>query len=170
MPKFAVISPTHIPRKKLEAWGNFRDGGYIAFGSTISEDLSNKTMEKIREIVKSNPRYSGRKLSQRFREYEAFLFLLEDGDYVAINNTNAGLFGIGRITSNYYFKKHAHDTGSTDPNEFYCHFRKVEWLVTSYMKRKDILKPKEKGWKPYGIISVLPEVPAYIKRILEKIK
>ena len=45
MPKFAVISPTHISGKKKEAWGNFRDDGYIAICSIVCQDLSRKPID-----------------------------------------------------------------------------------------------------------------------------
>lgn len=167
MPKFAVISPTHISGKKKEAWENFKNGNYISMVASIRINLSyTKLDDELLEIIKSVPRKDNRKISQRFREYKAFLSLTK-GDYVAVNNTNDGLFGIGVIEGDYYFKESGHDTGSTNPDDFYCHFRPVKWLVTTYMKRKDLLEPGEKGWPPYGIIKLLPEVPAYIKKILK---
>ena len=98
--------------------------------------------------------------------YESF-FSLDIGDYVAVNNTNDGLFGIGTIASPYYYKEHAHNTGSTDSERFYSHFLDVKWLVTSYSKKTEIIKDSdEKWWPPYGIIHVFPEVPKYIRRII----
>ncbi|MFH1317835.1 MAG: hypothetical protein ABIH71_02320, partial [Candidatus Omnitrophota bacterium] len=41
------------------------------------------------------------------------------------------------------------------------------WLLTQYLKRKEILRPDEKGWAPYGIIKVLPDLPSYIRRLIE---
>lgn len=167
MPRFAVISPTHIPGKKKEAWENFKDGNYIAMVSRIKEDLSGKSMEEILEIVKKIPRYSGRELTKRIKEYQIF-FSLKTGDYIAVNNTNDGLFGIGVITGDDYFKKNGHNTGSSNPDDFYSHFYPVKWLTTDYLKRKTILDPGEKGWAPYGIISSYPSVPDYIRRNLAK--
>lgn len=166
MPKFAVISPTHISGKKKEAWENFREGKYISFGSVCNVDLSKKTKEEIEGIVKSIPRYKKGEVKKKINEYLDFMSL-EIGDYVAVRNTNDGLFGVGIITSGYYFKEHYHDTGSVDRNDFYSHFYNVDWLATQYLKRKDIMQPGEKGWTPYGIIKVYNEVPEYIKRILD---
>ena len=166
MPKFAIISPTHISGKKKYAWENFKKGGYIAFGSVWAESLAEKTNEEIKKIVYSIPRKNSNVTKRRVKEYIDFMSL-RIGDYVAVNNTNDGLFGLGRIKSEYYFKRHAYDTGSTDPNDFYSHFYDVEWLITQYLKRKDILLPDEKGWAPYGIIKVLPDLPLYIKRLLK---
>ena len=165
MPKFAVISPTHITGKKKEAWENFKNGGYIAMGSRIKEDLSNKSTNQRLEIVRIS--YSGSELTKRLREFSVF-FSLSAGDYVAVNNTNDGLFGIGVIAGGYYFKLNRHNTGSTDPDDFYSHFYPVNWLDITYHKRKDILNSGEKGWPPYGIISLLPGIPKYLKRILTK--
>lgn len=165
MPKFAIISPTHIPGKKKESWENFKNGGYIAMVSRIKEDFSDKSMDEILQIVRSVPRYSARELAKRLKEYQSF-FTLKVGDYVAVNNTNDGLFGIGEITGNYYFKLNGHNTGSTNPDDFYSHFYPVKWLTTDYLKRKTILNPGEKGWPPYGIISLLPDMPEYVKRFL----
>ena len=170
MSKFAIISPTHISGKKKYAWENFKKGGYIAFGSVCTESLAGKTYNEIERIVYSIPRYNSnkteRRIKQYVKEYSDFMSL-QIGDYVAVNNTNDGLFGVGRIISEYYFKEHFHDTGSTDPNDFYSHFYDVKWLITQYLKRKDILLPDEKGWAPYGIIKVLPDLPLYIKRLLK---
>lgn len=165
MPKFAIISPTHIPGKKQEAWGNFRDGGYIAMGSVVAKDLTGKSFEEITDIVLSAEYGERTERIRKLKDYEQF-FSLDIGDYIAVNNTNDGLFGIGVITSGYKFKEHAHNTGSTDPKDFYCHFKDVDWKVATYMRRKDILKSDEKGWAPYGIIHVYPEVPEYITRII----
>ncbi|OGX26921.1 MAG: hypothetical protein A3J51_01760 [Omnitrophica WOR_2 bacterium RIFCSPHIGHO2_02_FULL_45_21] len=165
MPKFAVISPTHITGKKKEAWGNFKNGGYIAMVSRIKEDLSNKSKNQRLEIVRIS--YSESELTKRLKEFSVF-FSLSAGDYVAVNNTNDGLFGIGAITGDYHFRLNGHNTGSTNPDDFYSHFYPVKWLVTTYHKRKDILNPGEKGWPPYGIISLLPGIPEYAKRILTK--
>lgn len=74
MPKFAVISPTHIEGKKPEAWENFKNGGYIAMVSRIKEDLSNKSMDEILDMVRNIPRYSARELMRRLKEYQAFFF------------------------------------------------------------------------------------------------
>jgi len=165
--KFAVISPTHISGKKREAWDNFKSGNYIAMVSRIKEDLSSKSIEEIMQIVKTTPGYDAKKLAKRLKEYPAF-FSLTPGDYVAVNNTNDGLFGIGTVTGDYYFKLNGHNTGSTDPADFYSHFYPVKWLVSTYLKRKDIILPGEKGWAPYGILSLYAYFPDYIKRILEK--
>lgn len=163
MPKFAVISPTNIDRKKPEAWENFKTGSYIAMVSRIKEDLSNKSIDEILDIVKTI--YSGRDLTKRLKEFSVF-FSLSAGDYVAVKNANDGLFGIGMITGDYYFRLNGHNTGSTNPDDFYNHFYPVKWLVTTYMKRKSILRLDERCWPPGVIISLLPGIPEHVKRIL----
>lgn len=167
MPALAIISPTHIPGKKKEAWENFKSGGYIAMVSRIKEDLADKSIDEIFQIVRTTPGYDAKKIAKRLKEYPSF-FSLNPGDYVAANNTNDGLFGIGEITGDYYFKLNGHNTGSTNLDDFYSHFYPVKWLTTDYLKRRAILNPGEKGWPPYGIISLLPDVPEYIKRALNK--
>jgi len=170
MPKFATISPTHISGKKKFAWENFKNGNYVAIGSKLSVDLTGKTMEEVAHLIRSASSYNQKDYDKRIREYEDFIFNLNIGDYVAVKNVNYGLFGIGIVTSEYYFKKFAHNTGSTNPHEFYCHFRDVKWLITSYMKREDIVRPEERAWAPYGIINVYSEVPGYIRRIIGRDK
>ena len=170
MPKFATISPTHIPNKKKFAWENFKNGNYVAIGSKLSVDLTGKTMEEVAHLIRSASSYDQKDYDKRIREYEDFIFNLNIGDYVAVKNVNYGLFGIGIVTSEYYFKKFAHDTGSTNPHEFYCHFRDVKWLITSYMKREDIVRPEERAWAPYGIINVYPEIPEYLKKVLKELE
>jgi len=94
---------------------------------------------------------------------------LEIGDYVAVNNTNHGLFGVGIVTSAYEYEKGKHDTGAKDPEEFYSHYREVEWKYTDYVRRRDILGPGEVGWRPYGTVGSLEEeVPPYIRRLLRE--
>lgn len=94
---------------------------------------------------------------------------LEVGDHVAVNNTNAGLFGIGVVTSGYQYRKNAHDTGADNQEEFYSHFRDVEWKYTNYVRRRDIIGPGERGWVPFGTVGKLEdEVPPYIWRLLGK--
>ena len=170
MPKFAVVAPSHFEKeKKKESWERFRDGGYIAWGSVVCDDLTNKSMDEIKELVQLEEiKFGEKKYKQRASEYERF-FSLNIGDYVAVKNTNAGLFGIGIVASDYYFKKRGHNPGSTNPDDFYCHFRKVNWINTTYMERKNIIKPGDRSWAPYGIIHIYPEVPEYIKRIISNI-
>ncbi|MEI8349840.1 MAG: hypothetical protein WCI77_06780 [Candidatus Omnitrophota bacterium] len=144
-----------------------KNGGYIATFSKIKEDLSNKSMNEISEMLKNVIPDNRKSRAQRLKDYEAFLSL-NHGDCIAVNNTNDGLFGIGVIAGNYYFRKDGHNTGSTNPEDFYCHFYPVKWLVTTYLKRNEIVRQGEKGWKPYGIIAPYSDLPGYIKRILDK--
>ena len=105
-------------------------------------------------------------LTKRLKEYPDFLSL-NRGDYVAVKNGNDGLCGIGVITGDYYFKLNGHNTCSSSPDDFYSHFFPVKWLITTYMRRKNLLRPGEKSW-PYGIISLLPDIPVYARRVLAK--
>lgn len=166
MPKFATISPTHISGKKKFAWENFKEGAYIAIGSKLPVDLSKKTTKEINKLIISVSSYKSTIQKKRMKEYQDF-FALATGDYVAVNNVNHGLFGIGVIDSGYYFEKNRHNTGSTNPKDYYCHFKKVKWVITSYLRTNDIVKLNERTWAPYGIINLYPETPSYIKRIVK---
>jgi len=156
-----TISPTHVPGMKEYAWKKFLAGSYIAIG-WINQDLTGKTLEEIISIIREK-KYDNE--SSAIDSFTKFL-KLEVGDYVAVNNTNAGLFGIGVIKSGYKYQKDKHDVG--DPEEpFYSHFREVEWKYTNYVRRKDIVGSGETGWKPFGTVgSVEFEVPPYILRLL----
>jgi len=92
---------------------------------------------------------------------------LEPGDLVAVNNTNHGLFGIGIITSGYKFELVKHDTGADNKDEFYSHYKEVEWKYTNYVKTADIVSPGETAWVPYGTVGRLDaQVPPYILRLI----
>ena len=163
MPKFATVSPTHVPGKKEYAWNNFRTGGYVAIG-WMHEDLSGKSLAQIRQIVQaSRPDDADAALEA----FERFLSL-SPGDHVAVNNGNEGLFGVGVVKTAYRFQKYKHDTGSASRDEFYSHFIDVEWLLTTYVRRVDIIQPRETSWRPYGTINVLPQDPEWIQRMLDR--
>lgn len=162
MPKFLTLSPTHVSGEKENAWNHFLAGGYIAIGWIWGDDLSGKSIEKVVEIIQTHAYANEAYAVEAFTKFLA----LEKGDYIAINNTNDGLFGIGIITSEYKYEPDKHPTGGDEKN-FYSHYRDVDWIYTNYVKRKDVINPGEKGWKPYGTVgSMLEEVPPYIKRII----
>lgn len=92
---------------------------------------------------------------------------LKEGDYVGVNNVNFGLFGVGKITSGYKFKKGIHNTGSEDTNEFYSHYRTVDWVVKDYYSKEELIGEGDTLWQPFGTIGTLfEELPPYIKRLL----
>lgn len=161
MPKFLTISPTHVPGKKEYAWNNFLSGGYVAIGWLSDYDLSGKSLDKVIALIRKEKYENEASAIDSFTKF----FALEVGDYVAVNNTNDGLFGTGVISSGYQYQKDKHDSGAE--GEFYSHFRKVDWKYTNYVRRKDIISPGETGWKPYGTVGNLyNEVPPYILRLL----
>lgn len=163
MPRFLRISPTHIPGKKKYAWNNFRSGDYIAIGWLHDIDLTGKSIDEVISIVRLRQYDNETSAIDSFTKFLS----LEAGDYVAVNNVNHGLFGIGVITSGYKFQKYKHDNGSNDEGDFYSHVRSVEWKYTKYVKQKEILHHGEKSWKPYGTVGKLEdEVPPYIRRLL----
>ncbi len=162
MPRFMTISPTHIPGMKESAWERFRDGGYVAIG-WMHVDLTGKTIDQITELIHSHAYPNETSAINAFTKFLS----LHSGDYVAVNNANHGLFGVGVIQSGYRFQLHKHATGAESPDEFYSHYREVKWLNTSYTPRKALLSEDETGWQPYGTVGkIYPEVPPYISRLL----
>lgn len=164
MPKFVTISPTHVPGKKEYAWHNFESGGYVAIGWLEDHDLAGKTFDDVAELIRKAG-YANE--TSAMHSFEVFMSL-EAGDYVAVNNTNHGLFGVGKVKSGYYFEKRKHDTGAEEPTgEFYSHIIDVEWIRTEYVRRRDILDEGETGWQPYGTVGApRHDVPVYIKRLI----
>jgi hypothetical protein len=162
MPQFVTISPTHIPVKKEYAWNKFRNDGYIAIG-WMHDDLTEKSPEEVEKIIRSYRFPNENSAIETFKKFIS----LKIGDYVAVNNANAGLFGVGIIESGYQFKLKGHDTGTNDHEEFYSHLRKVKWVFTTYVRRKDVLEKDETGWQPYGTMGIIcEEIPLYIRRLL----
>ena len=162
MPQFVTISPTHVAGKKEYAWNNFRDGRYIAIG-WMHDDLTGKSIEEVEKTIRKHKFPDENNAIETFKKFLS----LKIGDYVAVNNTNAGLFGIGIIESEYQFKLKRHSTGAEDNEDYYSHLRGVKWIFTSYVRRQDILEEDETGWQPYGTMGVIHEgVPIYIRRLL----
>jgi len=156
-----TISPTHFPGLKEYAWNQFRSGGYISIGWLWENNLTGKSIDEVILLIRDQEYESEASAIDAFTKF----LTLEVGDYVAVNNTNAGLFGIGIVTSGYQYLKNKHDTG--DPEEHYPHYREVNWKYTNYVRRKDIISPGETGWKPFGTVGSLDnEVPPYIRRLL----
>jgi hypothetical protein len=161
LPKFLTISPTHAPGKKEEAWNRFFSGKYVAIGWLEDHDLTGKSIQKVISLIQKEAYDNEASAIDAFTKFLS----LNNGDYVAVNNTNDGLFGIGTISSGYRYQKGKHDSG--DGEEFYSHFRDVNWIYTNYVKRKDLISPGETGWKPYGTVGNLyEEIPPYILRLL----
>lgn len=162
MPRFLTISPTHIKGKRRYAWEQFRDGGYIAIG-WMHEDLTGMNFEEVERVIEGHGYDNEASAKDSFGKFLA----LDAGDYVAVTNASHGLFGIGEITSDYHFELYGHDAGSNDENAGYSHLRDVEWKVTSYLRREDIVGEGETAWAPYGTVGALKdELPVYIRRIL----
>lgn len=140
MVKFLAVSPTGAPGKKEYAWNQFRDGEYVAIGWLNEYNLEGKSIDEITSLI-MNQEYSNE--ANVVNSFTKFLSL-DIGDYVAVNNVNHGLFGIGEITSGYKYKKNIHNSGHED-GHCYSHIRKVKWLSTRYVKRKDIVSKDEKA-------------------------
>jgi len=162
MPQFLTFSPTHVPGKKPYAWQKCLEGGYITIG-WMHTDLTGWDIDKIVSYIESQNYDNEASAISSFRKFMA----LEVGDIVAANNVNAGLFGVGKVTSGYKFKLHIHDTGDESTDHFYSNYRDVDWIIKEYLPAKSILRQGEKLWPPYGTTGTLePDLPNYIKRLL----
>jgi hypothetical protein len=158
-----TISPTHVAGKKEYAWNKFLSGRYIAIGWIEQHNLTGKSLDEVISLIREEGYDNEASAVDAFTKF----LTLQVGDYVAVNNTNAGLFGIGIISSGYKYDRYKHDSGAEDKVDFYPHYREVDWKYTSYVKRKDIVGPEETGWKPFGTVGSLEdEVPVYIRRLL----
>jgi hypothetical protein len=166
MPQFLTVSPTHVAGKKEYAWNNFKKDGYVAIG-WLDIDFTNDNIDDIERKLKKEKYDNEVSALASFRKFLA----LNEGDYVAIPNVNFGIFGIGKIMSGYKYKLHMHDTGADSKEDhFYSHYRKVEWVVTEYHKRSELLEEGEKSWSPYGTTGTLePELPDWVKRAIGEI-
>jgi hypothetical protein len=165
MPRFLTISPTHVSGKKEYAWNKFLSGGYVAIGWLPDHDLTGFPIDDVINLIRSENYDNEASAIDSFNKF----LTLEKGDYVAVNNAISGLFGVGVISSGYKYEKYKHDTGADAQDHFYSHYRLVEWIYTSYVKRKDLISPSEKSWKPFGTVgSLYDEVPPYIWRLLGK--
>ncbi len=115
MPQFTTISPTHVAGQKPAAWVHFREGHYVAIGWLEDVDLTGTSMDEITDVIRRQEYDNETAAIQSFGRFLS----LQPGDYVAVNNTNHGLFGIGIIESGYKFRLQKHDSG--DAEEFYRH-------------------------------------------------
>lgn len=163
MPKFTTISPTSVPGHKPHAWERFRDGRYVAIGWLNDVDLTGKSLDEITELIRRQE-YDNE--AAAIQSFERFLSL-EPGDYVAVNNTNHGIFGVGIIESGYKFQLQKHNCGPDDAEHFYPHYRDVKWIQTAYMPHTSLVSEGETPWQPYGTVGkVYPQLPSYIARLL----
>lgn len=163
MPRFTTISPTHIPGKKEYAWRKFLGGGYVAIGWSGTPDFTGKSFDEVEKIIRSKNYANEASAVESFRKF----LVLEVGDYIAVNNGNHGLFGVGIIASGYKFELNKHDTGAESNDEFYSHYREVKWLVIEYVPRVALITEGETGWQPYGTMGKLyEELPPYIQKLV----
>ena len=76
MPQFTTISPTHISGQKPAAWERFLDGHYVAIGWLEDVDLTNKSMNEIRELIRERE-YDNE--AAAIQSFERFLSLKAGG-------------------------------------------------------------------------------------------
>ena len=163
MPQFTTISPTHVPGKKESAWRQFLEGGYVAIGWLRDANLTEKPFNEIERLIREQGYPNEASAIDSFRK----LLALEPGDYVAANNANHGLFGVGVIRSDYKFQPGKHNTGDESDENFYSHYREVEWVRTTYVARRSLVGEGETGWRPYGTVGKLYfELPPFIERLI----
>jgi predicted Mrr-cat superfamily restriction endonuclease len=118
-------------------------------------------MEEITDLIRCQEYDNEAAAIQSFGRFLS----LKPGDYVAVNNTNHGLFGVGIIESGYKFQPRKHDCA--DGEEFYPHYRDVKWVKTAYMPSSSLVSEGETPWQPYGTVGkVYPDLPPYIARLL----
>lgn len=48
-----------------------------------------------------------------------------------------------------------HNSGAEDEDEFYSHYRQVEWIIKDYYKKEDLIGEGETSWQPYGTVGAL---------------
>jgi len=163
MPQFTTISPTHIKGQKRAAWERCRDGRYVAIGWLEDVNLTGKSIVDVTRLIKER-NYSNE--AAAIQSFERF-FQLKPGDYVAINNVNHGLYGVGLIESEYRFQSRKHASGDPSSDPFYSHYRIVKWITTEYLPRTALVSDGETPWQPYGAVGkVYPQPPPYIQRLL----
>jgi len=173
MPKFTTISPTCQPDGKDEAWLRFRDGGYIAIGWCYKHNLSRKSLEEALTLLPATAS-TDRDLQDGLRSFPIFWELAErgakgSGDYVAVKNTNDGLYGIGVIRSGYKYSERKHPTGQT--GHYYPHYLEVDWLYKNYILRSSLDFAGQKSWMPFGTIGHLDlEPPPYIQPYIKQLQ
>jgi hypothetical protein len=153
-----------VEGRKPEAWKRFRDGKYVAIGWLVDINLTGKSIDEVVSLIRER-RYPNEQSA--IESFTKFLSL-NNGDYVAVNNANSGLFGVGVISSGYQYDRFKHDTSSEEQDDkFYPHFREVDWKYTDYVKRQDIISEGETGWRSRGTVGNLEEqLPPYIRRLL----
>jgi len=165
LPKFTTMASTHLSGNKPFTWEQMSgDKGYIAIGWLEQWNLSRRAWPEVERLIEEQSYASSNSVEARDC-LRKFLFEIGVGDYVAVNNVQHGLFGIGRITSAYKYEPHKHDCG--DGSEYYPHYRDVEWLITEYIPAQDINFNGELRWEPRGTVGRIDgTVPQYIRTLL----
>ena len=79
--QFLTISPTHIEKKKREAWSSCLARNCIAIG-WMQTDLTGKSLSEVERIIRLN---NLENQTSALLSFQRFLSL-KIGDYVAVNN------------------------------------------------------------------------------------
>lgn len=106
---------------------DFKDLNIVAIGWEIG-DLSGKNPTEIKELMaRRYPDANKTSLGLNSGQVTRFVCDFQIGDWVISYNPNSRKYLVGRISSDYYYSsKLAEKYNQTD--EFYPHFRNVEWL------------------------------------------
>lgn len=106
---------------------DFKELNIVAIGWEIG-DLSGKNPTEIKELIaRRYPDANKTSLGLNSGQVTRFVCDFQTGDWVISYNPNSRKYLVGRISSDYYYSSElAEKYNQTD--EFYSHFRNVEWL------------------------------------------
>lgn len=106
---------------------DFKQDNIVAIGWEIG-DLSGKNRDEIKDIMaKKYPEASKTSLGLNSGQVIRFVCDFQIGDWVISFNPPAHKYLVGKITSDYYYSSKLADKYN-QKNEFYPHFRDVEWM------------------------------------------
>ena len=107
---------------------DFKQDNIIAIGWEIG-DLSGKNPNEIKEIMaKKYPDATKTALGLNSGQVIRFVCDFNIGDWVISYNPQTRQYLVGKITSDYYFSEKLAKKYNKLVNEFYHHFRDVEWM------------------------------------------
>jgi len=141
------------PGENASQWEEWKEKSIIAIGWDELGDLRNyPDKESIKEKLKTTRgNDSGHKHSTAAC-YE-FSRVMKPGDIVFIKSGIKYYFGIGEITSDYFFD---------NSKESYKHLRKVNWKII-----KDIVIPKDFGHVAIKTMTEISKYPDYVEKVFK---
>lgn len=107
---------------------DFKELNIVSIGWEI-EDLSGKTPNEIKEMMaRKYPKASKTGLGLNSGQVIRFACDFQIGDWVISYNPQDRQYLVGKITSDYYYSEKLAKKYNRPVNEFYHHFRDVEWI------------------------------------------